>query len=674
MKKNNKKKEILKRLKDLSEIINNHNIHYHAEDNPIISDKEYDEYVIENNKLEKKYPELVLINSPNILVGSKSLEKFKKSTHINPMLSLGNAFNEKDIKDFLIRIRKFLNTDALKKIFFIAEPKIDGLSLNLLYKKGQLITASTRGDGYIGEDVTRNIKNIVDIPEKLNSNFVPKIIEIRGEVFLNKNDFLNLNKNLKNEEKFSNPRNAAAGSLRQLDPSVTLKRPLNFIAHGIGFSDKKYNNIENFYEDLKIWKIPTSSYLKKVDSIENILKFYKEIEKKRSSLNYDIDGVVYKINDYLMHKRLGFIGKNPRWAIALKFSAEKAITKIIDIDLQVGRTGAITPVARLESVNIGGVLVSNASLHNFDEIKKKDIRINDFIEIQRAGDVIPQIVKVAKKSKIRKDLFLSPKLCPVCKGKTIKEKGEVILRCINSNNCEAQIIGQLIHFVSKKSINIDGFGEKQVKQLYDMNIVKNIDDIYKIYIHKNIIIKMEGWGNQSYDNLHQSIEKSKKIKLEKFIFSLGIRYVGETISRLLAKEFINMNNLISSSQNIDKLSLINGLGPKAITSLAIYFKNNQNLKSIQNLMNILDIKNFKKSNKNNFFSDKIIVFTGTLKKLSRDEAKYLAQENGAKIASTISKNTDYLIIGEKTGSKLKKAEELKISILTEDEWINKIKN
>ena len=663
--------KIVSRLKELHKFINRHNILYHKKDKPKITDKEYDDYVKENNLLEKKFPHLILKKNPNSTIGSSLNNKFKKIEHKAKMLSLANAFDQQDLIDFVERIKKFLNINLEKKIVFISEPKIDGLSLNLLYKKGKLISASTRGDGSVGEDVTKNITNIFGIPNNLKTKSYPKEIEIRGEIFLEKNDFIKLNSKLNTNEKFANPRNAAAGSLRQLDPKISKSRPLKFIAHGLGYSDKKYSFIEDFYNDLKAWGINYNPMINKIDSINSMLNYYKLIEKKRSAISYDIDGIVYKVNDYKLQKRLGYVGKNPRWAIALKFSAEKTKTKILDIILQVGRTGAITPVARLQSINIGGVLVTNATLHNFEEIKKKDIRIGDIVEIQRAGDVIPQVNKVIEKAKIRKNLVIPPKNCPSCNEKTIKENNGTILRCTNLYTCEAQKVGQLVHFSNKKSINIDGFGEKQIKQFYKLKLINKIDDIFLLYQQKKIIINLEGWGELSFKNLIDSIDKAKKINFDKFIFSLGIRYVGETISNLLAKEFININFLIKDSKNSKRLSSIDGIGPKAINSILNYFSIKENLKTILNLINFLEIKEFKKPKSNSFFYDKNIVFTGSLKKISREEAKYLAQEKGAKISSSISKRTDFLIIGEKPGSKAKKARELNIPILSEEEWIKK---
>ena len=666
-------REIKNRLLELKLIIDKHNKLYHENDKPEISDKKFDQYIKENNDLEKNFPHLSLKNSPNNSIGVSISKKFTKVVHKTPMLSLSNSFNSADLEEFVERIKKFLNSDLNTKIDFICEPKIDGLSLNLYYENKKLVSASTRGDGKIGENVTKNIVNILGIPKILKGDLIPKEIEIRGEVYLNKKDFLKLNSNLNKNEKFSNPRNAAAGSLRQLDAEISTKRPLNFIAHGLGFCDKNYSYIEDFYNDLNKWGIPISSYLDKQNSINGMINYFLKIENIRSSLDYDIDGIVFKTNDINLQKRLGYVGKNPRWANALKFIAEKTTTKIININYQVGRTGAITPVANLKEVNIGGVIISNATLHNFEEIAKKDIRIGDIVEIQRAGDVIPQVLKVVKKSKKRNNIISQPKRCPSCNGKTFKEKGEAILRCININYCKSQIVGRLVHFVSKKSMNIDGFGEKQIKQLYDLKLVNNTTDIFYIYKQKKIITKLEGWGELSFKNLIESIEISKIVSLEKLIFSLGIRFVGEIISRLLSKEFVSIDNFIKNSQDKERLLLIDGLGPKAIDSFLKYFSNTKNYLNFKNLTNLLDIKNFSQPESNNFFSNKHLVFTGSLKKLSRDEAKHLAQEVGAKISSNISKTTDYLILGEKAGSKEKKARELNIKIISESEWIKKIK-
>ncbi len=671
MDKKKNEKLVKKRLKELSTEIQKHNHFYHNLDRPKITDFEYDKLIKENNDLEKKYPHLILGNSPNNFVGSKIKSKFEKSKHLSQMYSLSNAFNKEDMLEFVKRINKFLNISDSKNLDFLVEPKIDGLSLNLLYNKGKLVSAATRGDGFTGENVTENIKKIKDIPLYLNNEY-PDMIEIRGEVFINKDDFKTINSMLKNKDKFANPRNAAAGSLRQLDISISHKRPLRFIAHGIGECSKSYLKLKEYYLDLKKWKIPTNDLLIFSNSVNEIMSYYNKISDIRSDIKFDIDGVVIKIDNIDLQKRLGYVGKNPRWATALKFSSEKANTKIEYIDLQVGRTGAITPVARLRPVNIGGVIVSNASLHNFDEINKKNINILDVVEIERAGDVIPYVTRLIKKNSEKKNKVIPPKICPICKSKTIKEADEAVLRCSNKYGCDSQIIGQLIHFISKKSLNIDGFGEKQVKQLFNLKLINKREDIFEIKNKKNQIINLEGWGELSLNNLINSIEKSKTVSLEKFIYSLGIRYVGEINSEILAKDFKDLNKVISSINKVERLHNIDGLGPKVISSLIEFFSNKDNLLTVRKLQNILNISNPKENIINNFFTNKNIVFTGNLNTLSRDEAKYLAKKNGAKILSSVSKNTDYLIMGSKAGSKAKKAKDLGVDIINEDDFLLKI--
>ena len=674
MKKINKlinEEEISKRLKILASLIHKHNKLYHQKDKPEITDKDFDKLVIENNELERKFSHLILENSPNKFVGGRPSKKFEKIIHKIPMLSLANAFNKKDVGDFIDRVRKFLNIDKKEKIKFMCEPKIDGLSINLNYQNGILKSASTRGDGKIGEDVTKNIQTIVDIPSKLEEKNYPKQIEIRGEIFLNKKDFIQLNKGLNEKNKFSNPRNAAAGSLRQLDSNVTKQRPLKLLAHGIGESTKKYITMSEFYEDLNKWKIPSNNLIKICDSFNSMINYFENLKEIRNTIQYDMDGIVYKVDSLELQKRLGFIGKNPRWAIALKFSAEKAFTTIKKIDFQVGRTGAITPVARLAEVSIGGVLISNSTLHNFDEIEKKDIREGDKVEIQRAGDVIPQILKVVKKEKNRKNITKPPSFCPVCGSKTMKEKDEAVIRCANTVSCDAQILGGLIHFGSKKSLNIEGLGEKQINQFYKLGIIKNFEDIFYINTHEKIIINLEGWGELSFQNLIKSIEKSKSIDLNKFIFSLGIRYVGENLSNLIAKEFTTIDSFIKSAKDKERFFNIDGLGPKVINSIYDYMQKKKNQQTVLNLSKILSIANFKKPRSHNLFSNKNVVFTGTMSILSREEAKYLAVQLGAKISSSVTSKTDYVIVGKNPGSKEKKAKKLGISILSEDDWIKK---
>ena len=672
----NKKKEIFDkkkarlRLKEVSKQIQYHNKLYHEKDKPEISDSTFDELIKESNFLEARFPNLSSKYSPNKLVGYPPSKKFLKSTHKLPMHSLPNAFKHSDLIDFIDRSKKFLNIQSENDIEFISEPKIDGLSINLFYKKGLLVKASTRGDGKIGENVTNNVLTIRNIPHQLKGQNVLEEIEIRGEIFLSKEDFIKFNSKLIGKDKFSNPRNAAAGSLRQINSQITKKRPLKFLAHGFGYSSKKYSKFSNFYSDLKLWGIPINNLTEISKNTNDMLSYYNKINDRRNLIAYDIDGIVFKINDIDLQNRLGFVGKNPRWAIALKFSAEKAKTIINKIDLQVGRTGAITPVARLNPVNIGGVLVSNATLHNFDEIEKKDIRLGDIVEVERAGDVIPSIVKVSKKSVNRKNLIKAPKHCPECGSHTIKEKDEAILRCINEIDCKAQILGRLEHFISKKAFNIDGFGKKQIIQFWKLGFIKNYIDIFKIEKHKEKIINIEGWGELSFSNLIDACNQSRNISLDKFIYSLGIRYVGEIVSNLLAEEFLNINDILNDKNLKDTLSNIDGLGPKAVNSITNYLNNKKNKILLVELVKLLNIESFKKPTLDNKFSGKNIVFTGKLSTLSREEAKQKAKQLGAKILSSINSKTDFLICGEKPGSKALKAKNLNIRILSEEDWIS----
>ena len=666
-----KESQIIQRLKEIAVSIKKYNYYYHTLDKPLISDKEFDKLVKENDTLEKKYPSLVLKDSPNKSYGSKIKDNFKKIKHDSQMYSLANAFDNHDIKDFIKRSVKFLNLKNDDDFQYICEPKIDGLSLNLVYKNGNLVSAGTRGDGFIGEDVTENILNIKNIPSKLKKDF-PDFIEIRGEVFLNKSDFEKLNSTLENKTKFANPRNAAAGSLRQLDISISHSRPLKFIPHGIGKCSDNFNKFENYYDKLKKWNITPNNLSKKCHSVEEIIKFYNQIDQNRSGIDYDIDGLVVKINSFELQERLGYVGKNPRWAIAIKFSAEKANTIVQSVDYQVGRTGAITPVARLQPVNLGGVIISNASLHNFDEINKKNINVLDLIEIERAGDVIPYVTRLVKKNSKLNTKIKPPRNCPICKSNVLKEKNEAILRCSNTYGCSSQKIGRIIHFVSKKSLNIDGFGEKQVKQLFNLKYIDKVEDVFSLEKFKSEIIELDGWGELSFSNLINSINSSKKISFNKFIYSLGIRFIGEVNAEILASEFKELDVFISSSSNISMLKNIDGLGPKAIYSIIDFFSKDINKETIKNLKNHLNITFIENKKLDNFFSNKHLVFTGTLYGLSRDEAKYLAKTKGAKILSSISKKTDFLIAGEKAGSKINKATQLGIKILNEKEFLKKI--
>ena len=593
------------------------------------------------------------------------------------MLSLDNAMDEDDLENFEKKVNNFLSNKP-SNLEYSVEPKIDGLSLNLIYEKGYLVEGVTRGNGEVGEVVTENINTIREIPKKLNTKNPPNKIEIRGEVFITREDFNLLNKN--SNTNFANPRNAAAGSLRQLDKNITASRPLKFIAHGFGITD---NNANKTYfdtmQEFKNWGIPISPKLKVLKSIKKLVLIHQDIFKNRSEIPYDIDGLVYKVNNLELQNRLGFVGKSPRWAIAHKFAAETAITEIKKIDIQVGRTGALTPVARLKSINVGGVLVSNATLHNFDEIEKKDIREGDKVLIERAGDVIPYVIEVIiNRNKKRKSRFKVPTNCPKCDSIIIKEKGEVVLRCSGDLKCNAQKVERLKHFVSKTALDIDGLGEKQIDSFYQIKLIKTFSDIVKIRNQKNKIINLEGWGDLSYSNLVKSIDTKKNIYLSKLIYALGIRHIGEKNAKLIAGNFNSIEDfeelILESNREIlkSKLNNLDGLGPKAVDSFANYLALKSNHSEIIELLKVCNVSLETIKIKQTKISNKTILFTGSLQTMSRAEAKATAERMGAKVVSSISKSTDMLIYGDKPGSKLNKAADLGIKTLTENDWVNLI--
>ena len=657
---------------------------YFKHDRPIVSDREYDNIKQEILNLEKKYKYLKDKNSPSEKVGYKPSEKFKKIPHEVPMLSLSNAFSEENIIDFLKKIKNFLNLKEDEKITFSSEPKIDGISASLKYVDGIFVSGLSRGDGKIGEDITNNLKTIHDIPKKINKSNFPKILEVRGEVYISKSAFKKIKKN------FANPRNAAGGSLRQKDYRETKKIPLKFLAYSFGLAEpKNFKKQSEYLKLLKGWGFKTSNYNNLVSSVEEISNNHKIIEKKRSEIDYDLDGLVYKVDDLYMQKRLGFVSNSPRWAIAYKFSSEKGFSKIKNIEIQVGRTGALTPVAKIDPITIGGVVVSNATLHNEDEINRKDIRINDVICIQRAGDVIPQVLKVdlSKRDKNSKK-FSFPKKCPSCGSKTIKEfnintkKKDAVTRCPDLEfNCNEILKEKLKHFVSKEALNIEGLGKKVVENFWNRKLIKYPYDIFSLDL--DILKKMEGWGEKSINNLKNSINKSKEIPLYRFIFSLGIRHIGEENAKVLSKHFLNEKNFFELSKKLNdnkskytaELQLIDGIGNSQIESLKKFFSNTQNLKIVSKLIGILQIKDYKYLKKKTSISGKLIMFTGTFTNNSRSELKSLAESMGAKIVSNISKKTDFLVVGSQkpTARKINEAKDLNIKILMENDW-NKIIN
>ena len=666
-----------KKIEEIASEINFHNNLYYNKDKPSISDAEYDKLVRELKELIKQNPDIDLKNNPLDKIGGTASDLFTKFDHPSPMLSLDNAMKIEDLINFENKINNFLK-DLNSPIDYAVEPKIDGLSVNLVYIKGELTMGATRGNGQIGEVITPNILTIKDIPKKLKTNSPPNKVEIRGEIFIAKLDFEKLNKT--NDGQFANPRNAAAGSLRQLDPNVTAKRPLKFISHGFGFfegSNKKTYCQQ--MEQFKQWGIPISPYLKSCSGVKDLESIYLEINEERANIPYDIDGLVYKINDLSWQRRLGSVGKSPRWAIAHKFESESAKTTIEKIEVQIGRTGSVTPVARLKPVNIGGVLVSNATLHNFDEIKKKDIREGDNVVVERAGDVIPHVIEVVKtKNKKRNNTYKVPIKCPVCGSKIVIDEDEVVIRCSGTYQCEAQIMGRLKHYVSRNALDIDGLGDKQINLLYKKKFIRKYSDLYVLKNKAKEISSLEGWGELSFSNLIDAIDDKKRVSLSKLIYALGIRFVGEKNAKAISSIFINIEQFVNainskgglSNEVIERMKAVDGLGPKAINSFNEYLKYKDNQKEMIDLLELCDVYLDKIVIKNSSISGKTILFTGTLRNMSRAEAKSQAENLGAKVVSSISKSTDILVSGEKSGSKLSKAKDLGVKVITEEDWMS----
>ncbi len=662
-----KTKDSLIKIKNRLKLFNKQ--YYNA--SPTITDSEYDNLKREYDKLLSKNPKLKKID--DLGIGTTPSSKFEKFKHHEPMLSLSNSFNLSDSEDFFNKASNFLKKQ-ISNYKFNVDCKIDGVSLSLIYIDNKLFKAITRGDGIVGEDITKNVLNIKGIPKVLK-NCKSKLIEIRGEVFFIRKDFEKLNKQFGKKNQFSNPRNAASGSLRQINSKVIEDRPLRFIPHGYGkFSYKEeFLNFEDFLSFCKNNEFDDTGYARKYNSLKSIYDYILEIEKKRSSIDFDIDGMVIKISDLNIQRMLGSTNKFPRWAIAAKFSSEEALTKVEKIELQIGRTGAITPVARLKPINIGGVIVSNATLHNFDEVIRKDIRINDFVWVKRAGDVIPYISKVdLEKRKRTNKKFEVPNKC-LCGSKIIKIESEAVQRCsARKNECKYQTLENFKHFVSKKAMNIDGLGEKLIEKFISLKLISNRIDIYRLEDHKDKIISLEGFGERSFFNLIDSINKSKVTSLSRYLYSLGLRYMGENNSELISLYFKNKSrfkNFIQSKKLREQIENIDGLGEKAINSFINYFSDKSNL---EEAFAILDIIEIEKIEDNKISLNKSILFTGTLENMSRDRAKELAKKKGYKIASNVSKNLDILVFGKKSGSKLKKAKELKINILNEKDFLNLI--
>ncbi len=675
----NEKNKILGEYKNKLNQLKIHSKLYFIDDNPKITDAEFDKLKISIINLEKKYPFLKKKGSVIKIVGAKPSNKFIKIKHLRPMLSLSNAFDKTDMEDFLKKVKNFLNIKD-QNISLISEPKIDGISATLIYEDGVLIKGLSRGDGVTGEDILENLKTIKEIPLQIKGRNIPKLIEIRCEIFIGKKDFLKI------REKFANPRNAAGGSLRQKDPNETSKIPLKYFAYGLGaLNPMIFNKHSDFLEAISKWGFTTNPLSKNVENLDEVERQHKKIDLLRFSLDYDIDGIVYKVDDLNLQKRLGNTSNSPRWAIAYKFSAEKALTKIRDIIIQVGRTGAITPVAKVAPINVGGVVVSNATLHNEDEIKRKDIRIGDTIQIQRAGDVIPQVVSVEinKRNKGSKK-FSFPLKC-LCGAETKKEiskttkKEDAVRRCIKGYDCKYIAKEKLKHIVSKEAFNIDGLGKKVIDQFWHLKLVREPSDIFKLDYDK--IQNLEGWGQLSIDNLKKAISKAQLINLDKFIFSIGIRHIGQENAKILAsffgaiKEFAKLFDIKLRKKILISLEEIDGIGETQIQSLENFFSNPTNIRITKELIQKLKINNFAGQNKDGKFSNKKLMFTGGFKNMSRSEAKAIVEENGGKVLGTISKKLDILIVGDSkpTKKKIEQAKKLNIKIILEKDW-NKILN
>ncbi len=671
------KKEVKELYKKKIKELKFHNYLYFDKNNPELSDGEFDKLKNEIFDLEKKYKYLKDKDSPSNSLGFKPSKSFKKVLHKVPMLSLANAFTQEDLANFEKKIFNYLDKGEGFEIEYSAEPKIDGISASLIYRNGKFITGLSRGDGKEGEDITENLKTIKDIPHDIKTKNFPKEIDIRGEVFIQNSDFIKLS------NKFANPRNAASGSLRQKFPEETKKIPLKFIAYTFGYEKGLEVSSQNKYlTKLKEWGFKTNPLNKTISKVENLMNNYYEIEKKRDQIDFDIDGIVYKVNDFRLQKRLGNVANAPRWAIAHKFSANNGISMIENIEIQIGRTGALTPVAKIRPINIGGVVVSNATLHNEEEIIRKDIRVGDTVVVERAGDVIPHVISVDLKKR-NKDLkkFKFPVNCPSCGSKTIKDlnlitkKEDAVRRCSNEGyNCERVAIEKIKHFVSKEAFNIEGFGKKIVENFWSLKLIKLPQDIFKLNYKK--IENLDGWGKQSVANLEYSINLKKTISFERFIFALGIRHIGLENAKLLSKNLESFKNflLLSQKKKIDELLNIDGIGETQINSIKNFFQNQTNIKVLNELGKILKVKDAIVQKSDGLLINKTFMLTGKLNGISRAEAKSLIEENSGSIVSNVSKKLDYLIIGEKpTKRKVDTAKELKIKILTQAEWSSMLK-
>jgi DNA ligase (NAD+) len=676
-------------LAQLADDIAAHDALYYRDDAPAISDAEYDALRLRNAAIEARYPELVLVHSPSRRVGAALQEKFGKVRHRVPMLSLGNAFSEEDVAEFVARVRRFLKLGTDDPLEFTAEPKIDGLSISLRYENGHLVQGATRGDGAEGENVTANVKTVTDIPLKLKGQ-AQAVLEVRGEIYMSHKDFAALNEkqNQAGDKVFANPRNAAAGSLRQLDPQITAARPLRFYAYTWGEAPElpgvtQWDVVMGF----KAMGLTVNPLMKLCRSSEELVAHYRHIESQRVSLGYDIDGVVYKVNRLDYQQRLGFVSRSPRWAVAHKFSAEKATTVLEAIDIQVGRTGAMTPVARLRPVTVGGVVVSNATLHNEDEIARKDVRVGDTVVVQRAGDVIPQITSVdLEKRPASATPYEFPKLCPFCGSHAEREardggKMDVVRRCTGGLICPAQRVERLKHFASRNAFDIEGLGDKIIEEFYADGLIQSPPDIFTLAERDGRSVKKiaerEGWGETSVKNLFASILARKTVALDRFVFALGIRHVGETTARVLARGYGSAetfrDRIIEAGREPEgkaarELQNLDGIGDVVAEALIQFFGERHNVDVVNELLKHVDPQPLPAVQASSSVAGKTVVFTGALEKMTREEAKAMAEGLGAKVSGSVSKKTDLLVAGPGAGSKLKDAEKHGVEVIDEDSW------
>ena len=671
-------------LRVLAAQIEKHDKLYHQRDTPEISDADYDALRRRNDAIEERFPDLIRPNSPSKRVGAAPAAGFSKVRHKKPMLSLSNAFSDEDVTDFVARIRRFLSLSGDAPVALVAEPKIDGLSASLRYENGNFVQGATRGDGTEGEDITRNLQTIADIPKTLPAS-APRVFEVRGEVFMGKAEFQALNARQEKAGKkiFANPRNAAAGSLRQLDPNITAERALHFFAYSWGeVSEMPADTQTGFLQKLKEWGFAINPMTQLCDGSDAAIETYRAISGARAGLDYDIDGVVYKVDRLDWQDRLGMVSRAPRWAIAHKFPAEQAETVLEGIDIQVGRTGALTPVARLTPITVGGVVVSNATLHNEDEILRKGVQIGDTVVIQRAGDVIPQVVRVVEEKRpADAKPYDFPDHCPVCGSEAVRPEGEAIRRCTGGLICAAQAVERLKHFVSRDAFDIEGLGAKQVEAFYEDGLISQPGDIFRLKDRAEDIASREGWGEKSLTNLLAAIEDRRSIGLDRFIYALGIRQIGQATAKLLAANYGTLPALASAMQEAAdpeseayaNLINIDQIGRSVAEDLVAFFHEEHNRAVLRDLENELEIEAFELAIADDSpIAGKTVVFTGTLTSVSRGEAKAKAESLGAKVAGSVSKKTDFVVVGADAGSKARKAEELGLEILSEEEWLKLI--